>query len=76
MKMASHGNLNLFKYTYGSVIQGASASLQGGVVIGHDVDVRRYGEALKMLEKAKKELSLVHAELLEMFVYGMVAEKL
>jgi len=47
--------------------------LQRGVAIGYDADVKRYGEALRRLEKAKKELSPIHAELLEMLVYDIVA---
>lgn len=49
-------------------------SLQASIA-DYDVDTRKYREALQRLEKAKKELrTSVHRELLELFIYDIIAE--
>jgi len=66
---------SLPKYSYRYVVE--RGVMQAGATADYDVDAKKYGEALRRLEKAKGELSnLVHRELLELFIYDVIAEKL
>ncbi len=74
MREVSHGFSNHFKYQQLTDIQRVVMSRQLVAPDYYDVDVRKYNEALRRLERAKKELNSVHAELLELFMYDIIAE--
>ena len=74
MREVSHEFSNHFKYQQLTDIQRVVMSRQLVAPDYYDVDARKYNEALRRLEKAKKELNSVHAELLELFVYDIIAE--
>ncbi len=80
MREVPHGSFSSFKYAYESIFKGELMTIQAlqrpitSTSEYYDVDVKKYKEALKRLEKAKRELNSVHAELLELFVYDIIAE--
>mgnify|MGYP000103036225 CR=1 FL=1 len=69
-----HGDGLRLKYVNGSASAGTPMSRIASGYDYYDIDAQKYREALKRLEKAKKELSPIHAELLEQFVYHIIAE--
>jgi len=48
--------------------------MQANNTADYNVDAKKYGEALRRLEKAGGPSSPVHRELLELFIYDVIAE--
>jgi len=73
MRRVLHGDQFLLKYSYVYVIE--RGTMQASATVDYNIDAKRYREALRRLEKAKGELSSpVHRELLELFIYDVIAE--
>ena len=79
MKRVPHGDFHPLKYTQKAIYKGEPMSIQAlqrtvAATSYYDVDMQKYREALRRLKKAKRELNGVHGELLELFVYDIIAE--
>ena len=79
MKRVPHGDFHPLKYTQKAIYKGEPMSIQAlqrtvAATSYYDVDMQKYREALRRLEKAKRELNSMHGELLELFVYDIIAE--
>jgi len=73
MRRVLHGDRFLLKYSYVYVIE--RGTMQANTTVDYNIDAKKYREALRRLAKAKEELSSpVHKELLELFIYDVIAE--
>ena len=69
-----HEDPPCLKYTGGPVYKGALVSREPVALDYRDVEEERYRQVFRRLERAKQELSQLHSEILELFIYDIIAE--
>jgi len=74
MSRVLHGDPPCLKYTGGPVYKGAPVSREPVALDYRDVEEEKYRQVFRRLEKAKQELNRLHSELLELFIYDIIAE--
>ncbi len=78
MSRVPHENPSHLKYTEVPLYKGASMpiqAMQGSIAPDYyDIDEQKYRLSLRRLVKAKKDLSPIHGELLELVIYDIIAE--